>query len=155
VLKIKGNLLFAIFFMILGLAGIIQSLKFQYWEAITLPLALSSVISLGAAIEIIKILSKKPLSTETQLESEVAHPASVTKINPAIALMVWVAVFMLAVWTFGFLIVIPLFAFAYLKWRKRSWFVSISFAIIAVIIVYLVFELALRSELYRGLIFSL
>ena len=58
-MKIKGSLFVAVFFLLLGLFGIIQSLTFRYWESMVLPLAISSLIFILAAVEVGKELRRQ------------------------------------------------------------------------------------------------
>ncbi len=66
----------------------------------------------------------------------------------------WAAGFCLAIYLLGFHIAIPFFAFAYLKWRGRSWLTAAVFAVALLAFTYAVFDVSLKSPLYRGLIFG-
>ena len=70
-MKIKGSLYVAIFFLLLGLYGIIQSLTFRYWESIVLPLAMSSLIVVMGAVEVCRELRcQDGRETEDNLEAK-------------------------------------------------------------------------------------
>ena len=58
-MRIKGSFYVAIFFLLLGIFGIVQSLTFRYWESIVLPLATSSLIFILAAVEVGKELRRQ------------------------------------------------------------------------------------------------
>ena len=66
----------------------------------------------------------------------------------------WAAGFCLAVYLLGFYISIPVFAFAYLKWRRRGWLAAAIFAIALLAFSYAVFAIGLKVPLYKGLIFG-
>ena len=55
-MRTKGSLWVAVFFLIIGLYGLIQSLTFGYWESVALPAAVSGVMVLMASVEIGKEL---------------------------------------------------------------------------------------------------
>ena len=57
-MKLKGGFWVALFFLALGLFGIIQSLTFGYWESMVLPLGISIIISILAAVEVARELLK-------------------------------------------------------------------------------------------------
>jgi hypothetical protein len=153
-LKRTGSFYLAIFFALLGLAGVLLSLTFHYWEALLLPLLLSSIILIVAIYEIIKELRRKPVSPDSKSSSPDARQKTPTALRPVYWLVGWILAFVAMSWIFGFLISIPLFACSYLKWRRRSWLVSIAFAVIALAVIYVVFEVALKTEVNRGLLFE-
>jgi hypothetical protein len=153
-LKRKGSFYLAVFFALLGLFGVLQSLNFHYREAMALPTILSSIILIISIIEIIKELRNKPVLSDSEAIAISRAGEEKTKTRPVYWLSGWMMVFVFISWFFGFLIAIPLFACSYLKWRRRSWLISISFAVISLAIIYSVFEVGLKTELYRGWLFA-
>jgi hypothetical protein len=153
-LKRRGSFYISVFFTLLGLAGIIQSLTFRYWEAMILPLILSILIFIAAAIEMIKEIAAGDRAVGQTDSTPGKLNGSKSLTCSAILLPVWAGAFVLTIWLFGFLIAIPLFAFSYLKWRKRSWLISGLFAFLATVIPYLLFDIAINAPLYRGLVFG-
>lgn len=150
----KGSFYFAVFFLLLGLFGIIQSLTFEYWESILLPLAMSSIIFVMAIMEISRELrGRKTVQTGMEEKAQAATKTSVEtrRFGTGVG---WLVGFSLATYLFGFLIAIPLFGVSYLKWRGRSWLVAAIFAIATLAIIYGTFEFGFRAQLYRGLIFG-
>lgn len=150
----KGSFYMALFFAILGLSGIIQSLTFRYWEAMILPAALSCMIFIAAIVEIVKELVNKPALGKDETKTYFTRDSVRAEARSAFWLIGWISAFMIAIWFFGFLIAVPLYSSSYLKWRKRNWLVAVMFALSADTIIYFVFEVVLRTELYRGLIFG-
>jgi len=145
-MKLKGSFWVAVFFLALGIFGVSQSLTFGYWESMVLPLGISIVISVLAAVEVARELLKRREAAEK----------SQPKIESRRLFLVlgWAAGFCLATYLFGFYIAIPTFAFAYLKWRKRSWLVALIFAVALLAFSYLVFAIGLKVPLYKGLVFG-
>jgi hypothetical protein len=146
----RGSLWFAVFFLALGLFGIIESLTFTYWESMALPLAISIIIFVLAGVEVTREWRQgKAEAAEAAKESNTK--AENRRLWPVFG---WVAGLCLAIYLLGFYISIPAFAFAYLKWRKRSWLAAAIFAIALLAFSYAVFSVGLKVPLYRGLIFG-
>jgi len=68
--------------------------------------------------------------------------------------LAWVVGFFLGIYFVGFFIAIPLFVLAYMKWLGVKWRLAIIYAILTLGIVYAAFGIALKVELYRGLLFT-
>ena len=142
----------AIFFLLLGLYGIIQSLTFRYWESMVLPLTVSSLIFIIAAVEVGRELHRKP-KPETTIQIK-SHKENGVELRRLCLILGWAAAFMFSIYLLGFIIAIPLFTFSYLKWRRRSWLTAIVFCIVMTFLVYGIFTLGLRVPLFKGVIFS-
>jgi peptidoglycan/LPS O-acetylase OafA/YrhL len=153
-MRVRGSLSIAVFFLLVGVFGVAQSLTFRYWESTVLPLATSSVILILAAVEVGKELrrrNKEEAAVETEGGKEGKHSIDIRKLGLVFG---FVAAFSLAVYLLGFYIAIPLFSLAYLKWRGRSWLVAVVFAIAMLAFVYGVFVLGLKAPLFEGLVFG-
>jgi peptidoglycan/LPS O-acetylase OafA/YrhL len=153
-MKIKGGFWVAIFFLLLGIFGIVQSLAFHYWESMVLPLAISSLLFILAAVEVGKELlhrSNQEASVGKKTGKEGLNKTEIRRLGWVFA---WAAGFSLAIYLVGFYVAVPVFSFAYLKWRGRSWLAAIIFALAMLAFIYPVFELGLKAPLYRGLIFG-
>jgi hypothetical protein len=153
-LKRKGSFYLAVFFALLGLFGVLQSLTFHYWEAMALPMILSSIILIVSIVEIIKELRNRPVLFSRKASALSRAGEEKTDIRSVYWLWGWMIVFAFITYVFGFLIAIPVFAFSYLKWQRRSWLVSTSFAVISLAIIYSLFEVGLKTELFRGWLFA-
>jgi hypothetical protein len=153
-MKIKGSFWVAIFFLLLGIFGIVQSLTFRYWESMVLPLAISSLLFILAAVEVGKELlhqNNREAAVEKKTGKEGLNKIEIRRLGWVFS---WAAGFSLAIYLLGFYIAIPVFAFAYLKWRRRSWLAAIIFALAILAFTYGVFEIGLKAPLYKGLIFG-
>lgn len=154
-MKLKGSFWVALLFLVLGLLGIIQSLTFGYWESMVLPLAISIIIFILAAVEVARELKRRGDKGTASAAETAAKDSERKTENRRLGLILgWAAGFCLAVYLLGFYISTPLFAFAYLKWRRRSWLVAVVFAISLLAFSYLVFAVGLEVPLYKGLIFG-
>jgi hypothetical protein len=91
-------------------------------------------------------------------------PASLKKkkerVDPRIA---WKRFFIISSWLFGFavgvylfghVIAIPLFTFLYLRSRKEKWVISVVFAVMMTVGVYLVIVVGTKTPLYQGVLVS-
>jgi hypothetical protein len=147
----RGSFWFAVFFLALGLFGIIESLTFVYWESMALPLFVSSAIFVLAAVEVAREWRGDEGKKAAGAAEESDTKAENRRLWPIFG---WAAGFCLAIYLLGFYISIPVFAFAYLKWRKRSWLAAVIFAIALFAFSYAVFTIGLKVPLYRGLVFG-
>ena len=153
-MKLKGSFWVAVFFLALGIFGIIQSLTFRYWESMILPLAISIIIFILAAVEVARELRRRgegEAATEKKPGSGIKDKFDARRLGVVFG---WAASFCLAIYLVGFYISIPVFAFAYLKWRRRSWLVAVIFAVALLAFSYAVFAIGLKVPLYKGLIFG-
>jgi peptidoglycan/LPS O-acetylase OafA/YrhL len=149
--KPKGSFWVALFFLVLGLFGIIQSLTFRYWESMVLPLGISIIIFILAAVELVRELRRR---REAASEATAKNNNTQSESRRLGLILSWTASFCLAIYLLGFYISIPLFTFSYLKWRKRSWLVATIFALALLAFSYAVFAVGLKVPLYKGLIFG-
>ena len=153
-MKLKGNFYVAVFLLLLGLFGIIQSLTFRYWESMVLPLAISSLILILSAVEVGRELRRQDKRETATEEAPRTETRSRVEIHRFSLVLGWAAAFMLGTYFFGFRIAVPLFAFSYLIWRGRSWIIATVFAVVMLAFIFGVFELGLKAPLFKGLIFG-
>jgi hypothetical protein len=156
-MKIKGSTLVSGFFLLIGLYGIITSVNFRYWESMTLPLITSGLVFILAGVQLGLDLRKRPQKEATAKTKNTADDDSTKKdeIKRGAIIISWSIAFVLATYLFGFYLSIPLFSFAYLKQHSRRWLTSILFSVIILGFIYLVFNIILKTTLYKGLIFNL
>ena len=153
-MRLNGGFWLAVFFVALGLFGVTQSLTFGHWESKVLPLAMSSLIVVMAAIEAgreLYALKKQQAGGGIQQREDKDTTAQMSRLGLIFA---WTSGFALGIYLLGFYIAVPLFVFSYLKWRGRSWLVASIVAIGIIAFVYGVFGLALKATLFRGLLFG-
>jgi hypothetical protein len=152
-MKLKGSLLAAVFFLLLGLYGLIEASRFGPWESVALPTAVSAVIVVAAAVEVGRELRGwKPRESLGALEPLAQMSREEAR---RLALVVgWTAAFLLGTYLFGFRIAIPVFAFSYLKWRGRHWAVAVLFAAAMLAFAYGAFDIGLKAPLFQGIVFG-
>lgn len=154
-MRLKGSFWLAVFFLALGLFGIVQSMTFRYWESMTLPLAVSIIISILAGIQVVREQRRRGEEEEMAVAQEKAKDSQRKLDGKRFGIVFsWVAGFCLAIYLLGFYISIPAFAFAYLKWRRRSWLAAAIFAMALLAFSYAVFAIGLKAPLYKGLVFG-
>lgn len=153
-MKLKGGFGLAVFFLLLGIFGITQSLTFRYWESMVLPLAISSLIFILAAVDVVRELRRRDDGKKAAEEKPGTDSEAKIDIRRLGLVLGWVAGFCLAIYLLGFYIAIPAFALAYLKWRRRSWLAAAVFAVVTVVFIYAVFDIFLKVPLYKGIIFG-
>ena len=143
--------------MLVGIYGIIASLSFHYWESMTLPLTTSSLVFILAGTQLGLDLRKRPQKEDSGKKAATAADDNSRKkeTKRGVIILCWTAGFALATYLIGFYIAIPVFSLAYLKTHGRRWLTSILFAAIILGFIYLVFNVVLKTTLYRGLIFNL
>lgn len=150
----KGSLYMAIFFLLLGVYGIIQSIAFQYWEAVFLPLFFSSGIFIMSIVVIRQELRHRAQTDETPEETARAEAESRGGTRRLLQAIVWSVGFAIAIYLLGFRYAPLLWVFAYLKWRRRGWLKSIILAVAMAGFIYFAFEVALGFRMYRGIFFG-
>jgi hypothetical protein len=153
-MKVTAGLGLAVFFLFLGIFGIVESLTFHYWESMALPLTVSSIVTILASIETGKELRRrngKETPVEEKPGTESTGGAEMRRFGLVLA---WVLCLTAGIYLFGFRIGVPVFTLAYLKWRGRSWLTAFIVAAAALAVLYGVFELGLKAPLFKGIIFG-
>ena len=139
--------LMAIMVVFLGLA-----LAMEHSSAKMIPLIIGSLSFGIAAIGLARVLwgkTKPETIDETGGEEEATESWRQYLAVGALGVGFYLVIYLL-----GFFIAIALFIPSTMKFRGTSWLVTIIFTIITPAIIYGLFELALRVELYRGLLFT-
>ena len=158
-MKIKPSSYFLIFILLLMIYTGTEALSFGHYEAMLAPLLLSaSILGLGA-VELVRELRSidkrtQPVADEDQPPMVVSRVEGGSEMSRFAAALGWIGGFALAIYFIGFFISTLLFALAYLKVRRLSWLSSTGFAAGFTALLYVIFEIGLRSHLYRGLVFG-
>lgn len=155
-MKMRGSSYFFIAIILVSLAFIGRSLGMEYFQSKLLPLVVGGIVLVLSGIGLGHDLRAKR-KPEASVTGGVVDGSVEARGELRVYLRVgaWVVGFVLAIYLFGFILAIPLFILSYMKSHDTGWLVSIVSGIITTVVLYGVFELALRVELYRGLIFSL
>ncbi len=156
-MKLNGNSYFLIVIMVLMLVFIGLSLQMESIKIKVLPLAIGSIVFVLAAIILSReiLTSDKPVAEASTISGTEGREKDEKGIIGYLPIGAWVVGFFLAIYLLGFIIAIPLFVLAYMKLHGIKWLLTVISTIFVPLIVYSIFELALRIELYRGLVFNL
>ena len=142
--------------MVIMLVAVVISLRMEYRVSKLLPLVVGSSVLVLAAVGLWRdIKGTGGRRTGFSGSDTGSQEGAKKEWHRYLLAGAWVAGFYLAVYLLGFLTAIPLFIFAYMKSHGTRWFIALAFALISTAVIYGAFEVGLRVELYRGLIFSL
>jgi hypothetical protein len=120
-----------------------------------LPLVISSAVFILSAIKLGRDILSRDEQGVTATEGETGgEKGAKGGWLGYLAAGAWGVGFFLAIYLLGFMIAIPLFVLAYMKSHGTRWFVAITFAVLTPLLIYGVFELALRVTLFRGSLFA-
>jgi uncharacterized membrane protein len=159
-MKMKAQSFLLVFFLLLAVTAGGLSLTFGHYEAMLAPLLLSIVISVLCLIELVRELRSQNQKLKSTEEDEDILPQVVSAAGEEaqrrlfFVALGWLGGFVLGIYVFGFFLSTVLFSFSYLRSRKNSWTSCSLFALCFTAVLYIVFEVSLRSQLYRGLIFG-
>lgn len=142
----------AVFFLLVGVSGLIFPLDFQYWESIMLPLAVSCLILVLSVINLVKEIIG--FTRQAKKETTIGKSENGIYLRRFGVASGCIAGLMLGIYLVGFYIAVPLFALTYLKLRGQSWLGSVVFAIVMLGIVYGIFNFTLNATQFKGLIFG-
>ncbi len=70
-------------------------------------------------------------------------------------ILMWIAIFLVLIFTVGYLIAIPVFTLAYLRFKKETWLLSALCSIGLTAGIYLAFVIGTDSYIYEGLVIPL
>jgi hypothetical protein len=172
-MKLKGTSYFDIFWVIFFGCIFVTALTYDI-EAGLLPLLVSGLCLLFSIIRLMTVLigrekkgkPEEAIATVIHDKGEgvskvLASPKKKKeRVDPRIAwkrffiISSWLLGFAVGVYLFGHLIAIPLFTFLYLRSRKEKWVISIVFAVMMTVGVYLVIVAGAKTPLYQGVLVS-
>ena len=148
-MKIKSSSWFLFSILCVMAAVVVNSLTFKHFESAFLPLVLAGSIIFLGTIELWRELSS---GNETEQVDKIAPLMS--KGTGFYPLMGWIVGFALSIYVFGYLIAITLFLISFLRSEKFGWNKAIVIALTTTVTIYVLFEVLLRSGLWKGLIFE-
>ena len=153
-MRLKGGLVVAAFFLLLGLYGLILSLMFGFQEAVLLPAVVSGIIVVMASVEVGKELRSGVSEGAVEPPDSFAEAERRETRRRLVLIAGWALALVVGIYLFGFRIAIPLFSFLYLKWRGWGWVTAVVFAAAMAGFAYGVFEIGLKAQLFEGIIFG-
>jgi len=170
-MQFKGKNIFDLFLAFFFVMVIIASLGYSY-KARLIPLVIGlPCLAMTIYRFIIGLRSGKEegLSGEDALLQEIMGKVDVAvdhkekkeklskeeKRRRFLNISLWILAFTGSTFLFGFLITIPLFTFAYMRFHKEKWVLSLCCAAGLGLGIYFAFVVILKGELYEGFIFRL
>ncbi len=154
-MTLKGSTYFLISLLLLSLIFIVVALTWPFLEDRLLWIMVNSVFLVMVVAQLLKdIRSRNKGAAPAAIEAGKDTNSKVKMKRFGFA-MGWLRGFLLITYLIGFLLSIPLFSFSYVKVHGVGWLKSVVFAILLVAVLYIIFVIGLRVELYRGLLFLL
>lgn len=158
-MRIKSKSVFLIFILLLMFLAAGKSLTFGHREAMLTPLLLSIVIIILGVIELVRELRSndekpQPVEDEDISPTVVAGAVEGSEMGRFAVALGWIGGFAAGIYVIGFFLSTLVFAVSYLKVRGRSWVSSAAFAIIFTAVLYAVFAVGFKAQLYHGLVFG-
>jgi len=151
--KLSGSSYSLIIIMVVMLVIIGLSLRLHYVASKVLPVGVSIIVFVLAAVELWKGISARSGVEATVIESEAsAKEKAGIEGRKYLPIGAWLAGCCLAIYLIGFIIASLLFVLLYMKWYGSRWVTAIISAVLFTGIIYSVFELILEVDLYPGLL---
>jgi len=147
--RISSAIYAAIIGLCLGFGGL--ALQMEHWKARLLPLLVGGFVLVLA----LSALIKENFGAASRHQSSSGESPSVrdADLSRYLASGAWLLGFFIAVYCLGFLVGISLYCLSYAKAYGAKWVAALALAVFTPLAVYMVFNVALRVELYRGLLF--
>ena len=131
------------------------SLRMEYFTTKFLPLTIGGIVLIVEGIGLWREISARDRPEATVTEDDTGKREEAREgWHQYLRSGAWVVGFFLAISLLGYLIAIPLFILSYMKSHGIRWGIAIILTILAPLLAYGIFELALGVELYRGLLFQ-
>jgi hypothetical protein len=148
----RVSLYFVIFLLLLMALIIGVALRFPDTESKIIPLFAASVVFILAAVQLVREIRTKGKVAEPKEmpDSEVENKNEIWR--RSCVLFGWIIGFFIIIYLFGFLVAVPIFVFSYLKLSGYRWLISIISALILTALIHGVFNIALKAELFKGII---
>jgi bacteriorhodopsin len=148
---LRSSIYSLIVVIVLMVAVIGLSLRLAYFASKLLPVVIASMVLLLAVIDLVMEIKAEhsPKAPETAAKTGAGGKTGV-KASKYFRYVSWLVGFSLAIYMVGFLIAIPLFVGAYMKRHGSHWLGTVTTAILYTGIIYAVFDLALKADLYKG-----
>ena len=146
-MKMKSSTYFLMLLMAVMLVVMVLSLNMEYLTSKLLPLTVSGIVFVLGAIQLAKEVRTGPAKVEDETSAETEKERRGFLLAGA-----WIIGLFVAIWLLGLMVTIPIYTFAYAKTHGIGWFVSIVTAVLMTVVTYVVFEVLLGAQLYRGLL---
>lgn len=152
-MKEKGSIYFLSVIMVIMVMVVVVSLRMEQFASKLLPIIISGVVFILAAIGLRREIFQQDKPGVNGMDEETVKGEKVTgELRSYLVSWAWVIGFVLAIYLLGFIIAIPLLIISYMKSHGTSWLTAGFFAVVTTALIYSLFALALRIELYRGIL---
>lgn len=143
-------------FILLAMATVVGvSLTYPYLEVKLLPVGIGSIVFILAVIGLSReVTAKAKAQPPTTAKGEPTEVETKNVLRGLSIVLGWMIALYLAVYLLGFFIAIALYMLVYLKVRRRSWLVAIVCAAVTAAAIYGGFEVLMKANLYKGLIWG-
>jgi hypothetical protein len=152
-MRIKPSTVIAISVLVFLIMIIVLSLAYPP-NARLFPLMIAIPVSALVIYQIIKEIRTKP-ATNAPAQKTVDEEEENISLGKFLLLQLWFVALLLSLYLFGFLLGSALLTFAYLKSHRQSWLVSVLVPLIMAAVIWGGLIVALKSDLYEGLLFTL
>ena len=154
-MNIRPSSYFLMALLAVILAVTVYLLTLPSLETKLIPLVVSVLVLVLGAIELRKeLLTGREAKAAGEPEANKVEAEARGGLGGFLVGWGWMVGFLLAVLLVGFIIATPLFSLSYLKLNGRRWPLSIGVAAALTILLYAIFVVGLKINLYPGLIFG-
>lgn len=148
----KIELFFVICLLLLMAVIIPLTLSYPRTETKLVPLMAASIVFVLAAVQLVREIKAKGKAAKPKEESFNTIEIKNESGRRFGVIICWMSGFFIILYLLGFLVAIPIFVFSYLKLHGYRWLTSIISAIILTVLIHSVFNIALKAQLFRGLV---
>jgi len=145
-MKRYGGLILSLFFLLYFILFVGISMGYSS-TARRMPLVVGLPGVLMGLMATTRAIKELKATEETSLSSPAKRQRSF------ITMALWLFLLILAIGLLGFFLGLPLYTFLFMRKEKEKWMSSLKMAGLSFAILYLLFNLTLRIELYPGLLF--
>ncbi|MFH0914788.1 MAG: tripartite tricarboxylate transporter TctB family protein [Chloroflexota bacterium] len=148
--KLSGLAYVYIVIMVIMLVVIIFSLTMPRLSSKLLPIIIGGLVLVLTAFALRQELTRAMPEAAATAEQKDEGKKSGGDLKGYLLNGTWLAGFALGIYTLGFLISMPVFVLAYMRWLGTRWRTAGIFAIVTSALIYGIFEQGLDIELHRG-----
>ncbi|MBI2860764.1 MAG: tripartite tricarboxylate transporter TctB family protein [Chloroflexi bacterium] len=154
-MKNRGNIIFLVIIIVATLVVVGGSFTMASFKSKLLPIVFGSGIAVLAIVQLVRETTRKdpPAKVVTdEDEEEMSEEEGAIDWRGFQKSAIWVLAFVGVTYLVSMLVAIPLFVLFYMKHLGTGWRTSIISAAATTAAIYIVFEMVLNVELYRGLV---
>ena len=153
----KKDILFLIALLFALIVGFVVSLTYPY-RVRFFPLIVICLCGTLVLAELLKASINKFKARGVESDRDNSQDEEVAESDKKqglkfIFVIIWIGVFGLTMWVFGFVVGLPLFMLLYIKMQGERWLWAMIMPASMFVIVYVGFVLLLKRPLYEGLLF--